>query len=315
MKKPYNIYSEYLYKKYGEKVYKLPINIPVSCPNRDGVLGHNGCIFCGSEGTGYESLSNVITVRDQMDSNMEKIRSKYKANKFIAYFQNFSNTYLNFDKFKEYILESCGPDIVEIAISTRPDCIHDKYLEFLYEIKEQKGINISFELGLQTVNYKTLLKINRGHTLAEFINAVLKIKKFNFEICTHVILDLPWDDMVDIIETAKILSALEVEQVKIHSLYIVKNTELEKMYINDEITLFSKDEYIDRVIIFLEHLDPKIIIQRLIGRAPEENTVVVNWNTSWWKIKSEIDEKMKFLESFQGKKFQYLNGNILSNLI
>ena len=148
-------------------------------------------------------------------------------------------------------------NIVEIAISTRPDCISDEILEFLNEIKKQ-NVNITIELGLQTVNYHTLKNINRGHTLAEFIDAVLRIKRYNFEICTHIILNLPGDTILDTVETAKILSVLKINQVKIHSLYIMENTEMGRAYKNNEITLISKDEYVERVIVFLEHLDVDI---------------------------------------------------------
>ncbi|HCT64549.1 MAG TPA: TIGR01212 family radical SAM protein [Lachnospiraceae bacterium] len=311
----YNTYSDYLKNKYGEKIYKLPINIPATCPNRDGTLGYGGCIFCGEEGAGYENLSNECSVRYQIDSNSGYIRKKYKAEKFIAYFQNFSNTYVPLEKFKEYIIDSCQKDIVQISISTRPDCVKNEYLEFLKGVNKDRNVEICFELGLQTVNYHTLDKINRGHGLAEFIDAVLRIKRYGFEICVHIILDLPWDDVRDIIEAAKIISVLGIEQVKLHSLYIVKNTVLEKAYNKNEVELLSKDEYIRRAITFLEYLSPGIIIQRLIGRAPEKNTVLVNWNTSWWKIKDEIDELMDKMESFQGKKFNYMGGNILANLL
>lgn len=307
----YRVYSDYLKEKYGTKVYKLPINLPLTCPNRDGCVGHGGCIFCGEEGAGYENLSNTISVRDQILKNKEYIRKKYKAEKFIAYFQNFSNTYLDLELFKKYIKDAILDDIVEISISTRPDCISDSYLEFLSTIKKENKINISFEIGLQTVNYHTLKLINRGHSLAEFIDCTLRIKPFGFDVCTHVILDLPWDNMTDIIECAKILSALSVEQVKLHSLYIVENTVLERMYKNKEVAMLSKEEYIDRVIAFLEYLHPNIVLQRVIGRAPEENTLWVNWNTSWWKIRDEIIEKMDHMKTYQGKNCDYLNGKAL----
>ncbi len=167
-KKRYNVYSKYLKKKYGEKVYKLPVNIPVTCPNRDGTIGYGGCIFCGEEGAGFEILSNALSVSDQLKTNMEYIRKKYNTHKFIAYFQNFSNTYLSLDKFKSYIREACVDNVVEISISTRPDCVSEEYLLFLDEIRREKNVEISLELGLQTVNYHSLIKINRGHTLAEF---------------------------------------------------------------------------------------------------------------------------------------------------
>lgn len=311
----YNIYSEYLKNKYGEKVYKIPINIPSTCPNRDGVIANNGCIFCGEKGAGFEMLSPDIDVKEQMVKNLKYIKEKYKANKFIAYFQNFSNTYLPFDTFKEYIIQACTNDIVGIYISTRPDCIADNYLEFLKEIKLQKNINICIELGLQSVNYHTLKKLNRGHTLAEFIDAAIRIKEYGLEICAHVILDIPWDDITDVIECAKIVSALHINQVKLHSLYVVKNTELEKMYNSSKVHLLKKEDYIERTITFLEYLNPDIIVQRLIGRAPKEDTVIVNWNTSWWKVKEQIEQQLINRDSYQGKKFNYLDGKVLKNLI
>ena len=297
----YNEYSKYLRKKYGEKVYKLPVNLPVTCPNRDGSLGVGGCTYCSEVGAGFEMLENTLSVKEQLSKNMEYIRKKYKASKFIAYFQNYTNTYLQLEKFKEFINQAAIDDIVEISISTRPDCIGDEYLEFLNEFSKKTAINISIELGLQTVNYHTLKKINRGHGLAEFIDAILRIKKYNFETCAHVILNLPYDNMDDVIETAKILSALKLEQVKLHSLYIMENTVMGDLYKDGKITLLSKDDYVDRVIKFLENLDKNIVVQRLIGRAPKENSLFVNWGMSWWRIKEEIEEEMKKRKSFQGK--------------
>lgn len=311
----YNIYSKYLREKYGEKVYKLPISLPITCPNRDGTLSKGGCTFCGEEGGSFENLPNSLSVKEQIQKNMDYIRKRYKANKFIAYFQNFSNTYLPLDDFKKHINESIMEDIVGISISTRPDCINDEYLEFLSDLKSNLGIDITIELGLQTVNYHTLEKINRGHTLAEFIDGVLRIKKHDLRVCTHVILNLPWDDMLDTIESSKIISSLGVDEVKIHSLYIVENTKMGEEYRNEEIEIISKEDYINRVIAFLEYLDPNIVIQRIIGRAPEENTLFVNWNESWWKIRDEIVSKMEEENKFQGSKFNYLNGKALKNLI
>lgn len=313
-KSRYRIYSQYLREKYGDKVYKIPIQLPVTCPNRDGTVGSGGCIFCGEEGAGFENLASSISVIDQLNKNITYIQKKYKAKKFIAYFQNFTNTYLPLENFKEYINAACRENIVEISISTRPDCINDEYLDFLKEIEKEKNINISIELGLQSVNYHTLKKINRGHSLAEFIDAVVNIKKYGFEICVHMIVNLPWDTKDDIVEGAKILSALKIEQVKLHSLYIVKNTIMGSMYENKEFEIISMEEYIDRVIIFLEYLNPSIVLQRLIGRAPKENTLFCNWHTSWWKIKDQIDQKMKEIDSYQGKKYTYLNGKALKNL-
>jgi len=304
----YNRFSDYLKEKYKAKVYKLPVNIPVTCPNRDGRLSNKGCIFCGDEGAGFENLSSCLSVRDQLLKNMAYIKAKYKAEKFIAYFQNFSNTYLPIEKFKKYMNEACIEDIAAIYISTRPDCITDAYLDFLKELRDNMGVDIVIELGLQTVNYHTLEFLKRGHTLAEFIDAVLRIKKHGLEVCAHYIVDLPMDNEGDVIEGAKILSALDVDQVKCHSLYILKGTELGDMYERGEIAPVELEEYINRVIMFLEYLNPRIVVQRLIGRAPEERTLFCSWNTSWWKVRDMVEEKMTREGRFQGRCFKYLNG-------
>lgn len=301
----YNEYSNYLKDKYGEKVYKLPVNIPVTCPNRDGTIGIGGCTFCAEVGTGFEMLDNTLSVKEQLIINMNYISKKYKAKKFIAYFQNYTNTYLKLEQFKKYINDAIVDNIVEICISTRPDCIEDEYLVFLDDIRMKYNVNISIELGLQTVNYHTLLNINRGHTLAAFIDAITRIKKYKFETCAHIILNLPGDNILDTIETAKILSVLKVDQVKLHSLYIMENTIMGSLYKKNEIVLITKDEYIERVITFLEYLNKDIVVQRLIGRAPKENSLFVNWGMSWWKIKDEILECMSKQDSYQGKKSLY----------
>lgn len=312
--KVYKTYSENLKNRFGEKVYKLPISLPLTCPNRDGCIDIGGCTFCGEEGGSFENLSNKLSVEEQINKNKNYIRKVYKANKFIAYFQNFSNTYLPLEELKVYINEAIQKDIVGISISTRPDCINDDYLIFLKDISEKYNIEITIELGLQTVNYHSLKKINRGHSLAEFIDAVLRIKKFGLRVCTHLILNLPWDDMLDVVENAKVISALDVDEVKLHSLYIVEGTILAEEYKNNNFTMISKDEYIERVITFLEYLNPNIVVQRIIGRAPEENTIFVNWQESWWKIRDEIVAIMERRNTYQGIKFDYLNGKALKGL-
>ncbi|NLY21364.1 MAG: TIGR01212 family radical SAM protein [Tissierellia bacterium] len=301
----YNTYSNFLKEKFGEKVYKIPIKQELTCPNRDGNCGVGGCIFCSEEGGSHENLSTELSVTQQLEKNIGYIGKRYNANKFIAYFQNFTNTYLPLDEFKKNLSDVAKPNVVGISISTRPDCVSDEYLEAIQLYS--KDYMITFELGLQTVNYKSLIKINRGHTLAEFIDAAIRIKKFGYRVCTHIILNLPWDDMVDVIECAKILSALGVDEVKLHSLYITDGTVLGEMYKNNEIEIISQDEYEERVINFLSYLSDDIVVQRIIGRAPEENSLFVNWNTSWWKIRDNIVKKMVDRNIHQGTSANYLN--------
>ncbi len=305
----YQVYSDFLKEKYGEKVYKLPTSIPVTCPNRDGSCGKSGCVFCGEIGAGYENLPATMTVTEQIEKNIAHIAPKYKAKKYITYFQNFSNTYLSPEKFRAYMEEAAQHEaVVGIAIATRPDCIHSVYLDILQEIKTRYQVDIYIELGLQTVNAHTLKKINRGHTMGEFIDAVLSIQRYSFSICTHLILNLPWDDRLDAVESAKVLSALPIEQVKLHALYIIKNTVMAKWYEEKQFEMVSAEEYVERVVLFLRHLRKDIVLQRLIGRVPEENTLFANWSMGWWKIRDMIDARMEELDAVQGDLCNYLGG-------
>lgn len=296
----YNKYSAALIEKYGEKVYKIPINLPVTCPNRDGSIGTGGCVFCGDVAAGFEARDSSMSVHDQLIKNIEVIRPKYKANRYIAYFQNYTNTYMKLEQFKKVIKESIIDDVVGISISTRPDCVSEPYLNFLEEIKNDFGLEIEIELGLQSINVNTLNKINRGHGLAEYIDAVIRIKKHHFSICTHLIGNLPWDTEDDFYEAAKLMNVLDVESVKIHSLYILKDTVLGKWYMENTFDMITADTYIDRVIHFLRLLKPDIIIQRLFGRAPEEDTLFCNWNSSWRKLHNQLEQKMEVHGFHQG---------------
>lgn len=280
----YRKYSDFLREKFGEKVYKLPVKLDLTCPNRDGTCGVGGCIFCGEEGGSFEN--NYGSVREQLIKNRDHIKSKYKANKYIAYFQNFTNTYMPFEDFKRVIEDSLIEDVVGVSISTRPDYLPKKHLDFLEELN--KNYFVTVEIGLQTPNYHSLKKLNRGHGLAEFIAAALELKRRNLNVCTHIIIGLPWDDDLDILECAKILNVLNIDEVKIHALYILKDTGLGKMYERGEIEAISLDDYKKKVILFLRNLKDDIIVERIIGRAPYENSLFCNWNTSWWKIRDDI---------------------------
>lgn len=306
--KRYRMISAFYKERYGEKAYKIPVALPLTCPNRDGSAGVGGCTFCGEIGAGYENRPASMTVKQQIDETVVHIAKKYKAYKYIPYFQNFSNTYLPPEKFRQYVEEACLEHVVGIAIATRPDCVHDVYLDILKDVQTKYGIDIYVELGLQSVNYHTLQKVNRGHTMAEFIDAVLRIKRYGFEVCAHMILNLPWDTMDDVIEGAKTLSALQVDQVKLHALYLVKNTKMARDYEAGEFTLISAEEYASRVVEFLRYLDPKIVLQRLVGRAPEENTIFTNWSMGWWRVQDLIDQIMEDEDISQGSGYDYLHG-------
>lgn len=299
--KPYTPYSDYLQERYGTKVYKLPIKLNnITCPNRDGKLGYGGCIFCSESGGSFENVSSTNSILEQLQINKKYISEKYKAKKFIAYFQNFTNTYMADDIFFDYINQCKIDDVVAISISTRPDSISESKLTFLEKFQKETGIDIIIELGLQTVNYQILKKLNRGHGLSEFIDVMQRIRNHNLRSCVHIIIGLVWENDLDIIETAKILNVLKVDEVKVHSLYIVKDTALAKMYEKGQIEPVRYEDFERRVILFLRHLDKKIVIQRLLGRVPEEDSVFCNWGMSWRKIHDEIITKMNYNNIKQG---------------
>lgn len=303
----YYKYSDYLKQKYGTKVYKLPVNLPLTCPNRCG--GQQGCTFCADIGTGFESLSNEISVQAQLLKNKAYIGSKYHVNKFIAYFQNYTNTYMPLDIFKSRMEEAAAvEDIVEIAVSTRPDCIKDSYLDFLEDLSSRTGIRIHIELGLQTVNYHTLDDICRGHGLAEFIDSVLRIHRHPFTVCAHLILNLPQDTIRDTIESSKIISVLPVDVVKLHSLYIARHSAMGRAYKQGQLQICSKEEYMERLKTFLEYLNPTIAVERLFSRIPEKDALFSNWQTSWWKLNDEFSKMMASCRSRQGIRYNYTNG-------
>jgi len=310
----YNKFSDFLKRKYGSKVYKLPINLPVSCPNRDGTISSGGCCFCGEEGAGFENLPSDMSIRSQIDGNARYIGANYKAEKFIAYFQNYSNTYLPFEIFSHYMSEACAEGIVALYISTRPDCIDDSRLEVLQKLSIEQGVDIVLEYGLQSVNVSTLRWMNRCHGLAEFVDAVLRTKNKGLGVCVHMINDIPDDTPDDVAEAARFISAVGADQVKCHSLYILEGTPLGESYLKGEFKPLSMDDFIERTIIFLEYLNPEIVVQRLIGRAPAERTLFCNWSTSWWKIQAKIEEKMRMENRYQGRLFDYLNGSALRKM-
>ena len=304
----YNTYSNGLVKRFGEKVYKIPVNMPLSCPNRDGTCGHGGCTFCGEIGTGFENREATESVSLQLEKNIAYIGPKYKANKYIAYFNNFTNTYCELDVLEQVVTEACIEGVVGICVSTRPDCISNEHLEVLKKVEFEKKVEVTIELGLQTINYHTLQKINRGHGLAEFIDAVLRVRAFGFRVCAHLIGNLPWDDDLDLIEAAKLFAVLKIDEVKIHTLYILKNTEMARQYLAGEFQMGSVEEYVNRVVEFIRYSDPDLIFQRFAGRAPEEETLFCNWGMSWWRIKELIEAKLEALGATQGDLCDFRNG-------
>jgi len=300
----YRKLSDYLKERYGERVQRIVIHGGFSCPNRDGTKSRGGCIYCDATGSGFTTLMR-LPIREQV-MEMKRKYEKRGIKKFIAYFQSFSNTYAPVEVLRERYEEALVDDsIVQLSVSTRPDLVSERVLDLFEEFK--KRVDVSVELGLQTANYRTLKKINRDHTLAEFVDAAVRVKRRGIELVVHVILNLPWDDMEDVVETAKILSALDVDGVKLHSLYVVERTKLAEMYKKGEIKICSLEEYIDRAITFLEYLSPNVVIHRLVADPPRKGTIFGNWGKSKIEIINMIEEELERRDTYQGKKFDYLN--------
>ena len=248
-------------------------------------------------------------MKEQLLEGISHIGPKYKAKKFIAYFLNFTNTYMPLDVFEKSMEEACQVEgIVALDISTRPDCINDAYLEVLDRIRQTYHVDITVELGLQSANAHTLAILNRCHTVAEFIDAALRIGRHGFGLCTHIIADLPWDDRLDVVEAAKLVSVLPVTEVKLHSLFVVKGTRLAEEFEAGRVRLLPLDEYIHRVVLFLAYVRPDIVMQRIVGRAAGENILKVNGGEPWWVVRDMIDAEMEQKNIYQGTMCRYING-------
>lgn len=300
----YNRLSDYFKNRYGERVQRLPINAGFSCPNKTGEKGKGGCIYCDLTGSGFSSFKPKVSVEEQVKGMIE--RYQLKANKFLVYFQANTNTYAPIDELKnKYESALIDPRIVGLDVSTRPDCVPDVVINLLKNFRDR--VDVYVELGVESTNVNTLKLMNRGHSLSEVIDSVIRLKKAGLEVILHYIIDFPTDTIEDVIEMAKFSSALKIDGVKLHSLYIVENTKLAEMYKKNEISPLSLDDFIERAINFLEYLDPKIVIHRMVADPPKEGTLHGNWGFSKIKILNMIESEMKERGTFQGKYFDYLN--------
>lgn len=301
----YNRLNSNMRQRYGVRVQRIPISAGFGCPNRDSELGTGGCIFCDASGSGFAAVHHSVSVKDQIDEMKKNAIRKYGDDtRFMAYFQSYTNTFASLEKLEELYSQAVNYEGVMILdVSTRPDCVEEGVLDLLESYRDR--VDVMVEFGLQSANLKTLKAINRGHSLAEFIDAVIRTKKRGIEVVAHCIMDLPWDIEDDVIETAKILSALGVDGVKCHSLYVVEGTKLDEMIKRGEIQLGSKEEFVNRTISFLEHLDPEIVVHRLAGEPPKEGAYG-NWGFTKIQIINEVENTMRKRETYQGRKFCYL---------
>lgn len=301
--KLYNDYNSYLREKYGCKIYRIGLDAGFSCPNRDGTKGFGGCIYCNGEGSRASYADPALSVHEQLKVRIEKLKEKSGPQKYIAYFQAFTNTYAPVKELRPiYDQAASVKDVVGMSIGTRPDAIDLAKLELIASYKDRYEVWV--EYGLQSAHDKTLLALERGHTLADFVNAVHLTKRLGIPVCSHVILGLPGETAADMMETAEKLNELKVDAVKIHLLHVLKGSRLEQLYAAGKTRLLEQDEYVGLVCDFLERLSPHIIIQRLTGEGTRENHVAPAWALDKLGTLEKIRKTLEKRKSRQGSKLK-----------
>lgn len=301
MEKRYSDYNTYLRKLFGQRVQKIAIDAGLSCPNRDTLL-KKGCIYCNSKGSGSGLYSKGYSIKDQIEIGKIGMIKKYKAKKFLAYFQSFSNTYTNVSHMKDIYEQALFCDgIVGMAIGTRPDCINEEKLDLIESYI--KDYLVWLEYGLQSVHDSTLKIINRGHDFKSFFNALNLTKDRGINVCAHVILGLPKESKSMMIETAKVLSDMPIDGVKIHLLYVIKGTKLDAMWQKGEYVPMNQEEYVDVICEFLEYLPKRIIIQRITADPHKEELQAPMWAKNYRQTFNMIQDFLEKKDSEQGKKY------------
>lgn len=303
-KKRYYPFSRFLQENFGKKVYKITLDGGFSCPNRDGTISAGGCIFCDEAGSFSRCTNAQKTIEEQIKESMEKLSAQFKAEAFMAYFQSFSNTYAPVEKLKK-IYDSVFFDdkIVSISIGTRPDCVDKEKLDLIASYK-----NPWIEYGLQSAHDATLKYINRGHDFECFKNAVIETKKRNIKVCAHIILGFPNENRAMMLETAKKLSELNIDGIKIHMLTILKDSPLAKIYEKEPFYLMTMEQYSEIVCDILEILPKTTTIQRIAGTGFSETTLYPKWVNRRFEILNLIDKILLQRNSFQGQNFKPKNG-------
>ena len=303
--KRYNQFSAYLKNLFGAKVYKITIDAGFSCPNRDGTISSGGCIFCDDTGSFSQAHSNLLSIEQQVEQGVKTLSQRFKAEKFMSYFQAYTNTYKPVNELEKIYKSSLNhPDIVGISIGTRPDCVDKDKLNLISNIS--KDYYTWLEYGLQSTHDKTLKRINRGHDYDCFLRAYEKTKEKGINVCVHVIFGL-WETREEILQTAQRLSELEVDGVKIHMLCALQGTKLAKMYENKEIDFISEDEYVNLCCDFLELLPPKTTIHRLAGNGYRKSLIAPRWLGAKLDCLNKIDREFVKRNSYQGCKILYKN--------
>jgi len=304
MRQRYNDFNTYLKNIFGCRVQKITIDAGLSCPNRDGTISTGGCIYCNVRGSGTGAHIKGLSVIDQIVTAKSALFKRYKAKKFIAYFQSFTNTYGPFNTLKHLYEQALSvEDVVGISIGTRPDCVNEPILDLLQGYVENYLVWI--EYGLQSANDSTLALINRGHDFNCFKAAVDGTKNRGINICAHVILGLPQEKKVHMIQTARAVADMEIDGIKLHLLYVIKGTKLDKLYRTNKYRCLEQNEYIDIVCDFLERIPKHMVIQRLTGDPHPNELVAPTWSLKKTETIALVRKTLETRDTWQGK---YVDG-------
>ncbi|RJP56494.1 MAG: TIGR01212 family radical SAM protein [Candidatus Auribacter fodinae] len=302
----YNNFNSYLQKKFGCRVYKISLDAGLGCPNRE--LG-TPCVYCDAQGSGTGASLEQASIEDQMTKWMRSYRKYYSAEKFIAYFQAYTNTHATVSELKQlYIRALHFDDVVGLAIGTRPDCVDHEKIDMISSFAGDYEVWV--EYGMQTSHDKTLSLIQRGHTYADLKKAVAMTKGSGVKICVHVIIGLPGESYDDIMQTAHEVAQLGIDGVKIHLLHVIKGSQLEQWYLNGDIRLLDKETYVHFVCDFLEVLPPNILIQRLTGERHQDMLTAPKWCLQKAVVIRDIQRELKRRNSRQGLRWKDKNSGL-----
>ena len=296
----YNTLTEYLEKRFKRKIFKVALNGNFTCPNRDGKISTKGCIFCSPSGSGDFAGDKNDSLKKQFEEVSNMIHKKWPNAGYIAYFQANTNTYKPLDELKKLFEEaiSLNENIVAISIATRPDCLSDETIEYLSDLNRR--IPVWIEIGLQTIKEETAILINRGYKLEVFDDAVCRLRKHNIETIVHIINGLPHETEYDMIKTVEYLNKLDIQGIKIHSLFILKGTPLEEYYYKTKFKVLSLEEYVKITSNQIALLKDNIIIHRINGDAPRDLLIEPTWSIKKLVVMNEIDKYLKLNNLYQG---------------
>lgn len=305
MSQLYRSFNNYLKEIFGTRVYRVPLDAGFTCPNRDGVRAFGGCTFCDDRGSGAPTIKTDLAMKEQLLSGIERIRRRYKAEKFLAYFQAFSNTYAPEAVLRNLYENSLDhPDVVGLMIGTRPDCVADNVLDMIADFS--KRTTVWLELGLQSANNKTLENINRGHSAEEFFDAVKRAKARGLNVATHLIFGLPGDDEEEMMSTVKQVAVCGVDAIKIHQLVVYKGTPMELDLKAGRLPLLDEDVYARLVADSLEMLPPEMIVMRLVAEGSQDEVLAPTWSFNKHQTMEKIEAILTERGTRQGSKFNDL---------